>query len=460
MRGEEKGMFGLDVDIPDRLKAANDLEKALRIKEEQDRKREEEEKARSAKVYHMDLDMVPDPFHAAIRDIRNRKHAEYIFKGGRGSTKSSTIAMMIVELLKNNKEMHAVVCRKVGNTIKDSVFAKVKWAIQKQGLEGEFTSIKSPYEITIKATGQKIYFRGADDPDKIKSISPEFGYIGVLWYEELDQFAGPEEVRNIRQSAIRGGDAAWVFKSFNPPKTKANWANKYVLEDNPSALVHSSTYLDVPPEWLGKPFIEEAEHLKLVNPDAYEHEYGGAANGNGGNVFDNLELREITDAEIRGFDRIFQGNDWGWYPDPLAFIRAHYDKARETIYLIDEIYENKLTNEQSANKVKAKKYDDTYITCDSAEKKSTADWRSMGLPARDSIKGPGSVDYGMKWLQKRKIVIDRRRTPHAYDEFVNYEYERTKDGEIISGYPDENNHTIDALRYALERVYNKYGSNA
>ena len=149
LRGEEKGMFGLDVDIPDRLKAANDLEKALRSKEEQDRKREEEEKARSAKVYHMDLDMVPDPFHAAIRDIRNRKHAEYIFKGGRGSTKSSTIAMMIVELLKNNKDMHAVVCRKVGNTIKDSVFANGKWAILKQGLEGVFTSIKAPYEITI-----------------------------------------------------------------------------------------------------------------------------------------------------------------------------------------------------------------------------------------------------------------------------------------------------------------------
>ena len=453
-------MFGLDVDIPDRLKAANDLEKALRIKEEQDKKREEEEKARNAKVYHMDLDMVPDPFHAAIRDIRNRKHAEYIFKGGRGSTKSSTIAMMVVELLKNNKDMHAVVCRKVGNTIKDSVFAKVKWAIQKQGLEGEFTSIKSPYEITIKATGQKIYFRGADDPDKIKSISPEFGYIGILWYEELDQFAGPEEVRNIRQSAIRGGDTAWVFKSFNPPKTKSNWANQYVLEDNPGALVHSSTYHDVPPEWLGKPFIEEAEHLKAVNPDAYEHEYGGVANGNGGNVFDNLELREITDEEIRSFDRIYQGADWGWYPDPFAFIRVHYDKARETIYLIDEIYENKLSNEQSANKVKAKKYDDTYITCDSAEQKSVADWRSMGLPAKEAIKGTGSVDYGMKWLQKRKIVIDRRRTPNAYNEFVNYEYERTKDGEIISGYPDANNHTIDALRYALERVFNKYGSNA
>ena len=177
-------------------------------------------------------------------------------------------------------------------------------------------------------------------------------------------------------------------------------------------------------------------------------------------MFDNLELREITDAEVKSFDRIFQGADWGWFPDPFAFVRVHYDKARETIYLLDEIYENKLTNEESAKRVKERKYNDTYITCDSAEPKSIADWRALGLPAKEARKGPGSVDYGMKWLQKRKIVIDRKRTPHSYDEFVNYEYERTKDGEIISGYPDENNHTIDALRYALERVYNKYGSNA
>lgn len=105
-------------------------------------------------------------------------------------------------------------------------------------------------------------------------------------------------------------------------------------------------------------------------------------------------------------------------------------------------------------------YKDAYITCDSQEMKSAADYRAMGLPAKEAIKGPGSVEYGMKWLQRRKIVIDRRRTPHAYDEFVNYEYERNKDGEIISGYPDENNHLIDATRYALERVFRRMGVTA
>ena len=218
-------------------------------------------------------------------------------------------------------------------------------------------------------------------------------------------------------------------------------------------MCHKSTYLQAPVEWLGEQFIAEAEHLKATDERAYEHEYLGVPVGTGGNVFENIELRDISDKEIAQFD-------WGWFPDPFAFIRIHYDRARETLYIVDEIYGNKLTNEESAKRIKDKGYTDAYVTCDSAEPKSIADYRASGVPAKEAIKGPGSVDYGMKWLQRRKIVIDRRRTPNAYREFVGYEYERNKDGEIISGYPDENNHLIDAARYAMERVYNRYGSKA
>ena len=175
-RGQIKDSLGFEPDISDQLKAMNDLEKALKIKEEQEEKKKADEAARNAKEYHMDLYNVPDVFHAAIRDIRDKKHLEYVFKGGRGSTKSSTVAMIIVELMKNNHDIHAVVCRKVGNTIKDSVYNKIKWAIGKQEFTEEFNSKLSPLEITLKATGQKIYFRGADDPDKIKSIN-QYSYI-------------------------------------------------------------------------------------------------------------------------------------------------------------------------------------------------------------------------------------------------------------------------------------------
>lgn len=459
-RGELTDSFGFAPDFSDQLKSMNDLEKTLKIKQEQEEKKAAEEAARNAKEYHMDLYNIPDCFHWAIRDIRDKKHLEYVFKGGRGSTKSTTVGMTIVELMKNNHDIHAVVCRKVGNTIKDSVYNKIKWAIGKQEFTEEFDSKLSPMEITLKSTGQKIYFRGADDPEKIKSINPEFGYIGILWFEELDQFAGPEEIRKIEQSAIRGGDIAWIFKSFNPPKTMNNWANKYILEPKENRIVHSSTYLDVPKGWLGQPFIDEAEHLKEVNPNAYEHEYMGIANGNGGNVFEYLEIRDITDEEISRMDKIFQGCDWGFFPDPYAFIRLYYNHNTEKIYLIDEIYENKWSNRKSADEILKRKYDDYTITCDSAEPKSINDYRDFGLPARGAIKGPGSVEYSMKWLQTRTIVIDPKRTPNAYKEFSEYEYERDKDGNVISGYPDENNHLIDACRYATESLWRRRGNNA
>lgn len=459
-RGELTDSFGFAPDFSDQLKSMNDLEKTLKIKQEQEEKKAAEEAARNAKEYHMDLYNIPDCFHWAIRDIRDKEHLEYVFKGGRGSTKSTTVGMTIVELMKNNHDIHAVVCRKVGNTIKDSVYNKIKWAIGKQEFTEEFDSKLSPMEITLKSTGQKIYFRGADDPDKIKSINPEFGYIGILWFEELDQFAGPEEIRKIEQSAIRGGNLAWIFKSFNPPKTMNNWANKYVLEPKENRIVHSSTYLDVPKEWLGQPFIDEAEHLKEVNPNAYEHEYMGIANGNGGNVFEYLEIRDITDEEISHMDRIFAGVDFGWYPDAFCYLRTYYDSAREKIYLIDELYVNKWSNSKTADWIKKKGYDDYTMICDSAEPKSVNDFRDAGLPARGAIKGPGSIEYGFKFLQTKTLVIDPKRTPNAYKEITEYEYDRDKEGNVISGYPDGNDHAISALRYAYEPLFNRRGYSA
>lgn len=459
-RGELTDSFGFTPDFSDQLKSMNDLEKTLKIKQEQEEKKAAEEAARNAKPYHMDLYNIPDCFHQTIRDIRDKEHLEYVFKGGRGSTKSTTVGMTIVELMKNNHDIHAVVCRKVGNTIKDSVYNKIKWAIGKQEFTEEFDSKLSPMEITLKSTGQKIYFRGADDPDKIKSINPEFGYIGILWFEELDQFAGPEEIRKIEQSAIRGGNLAWIFKSFNPPKTMNNWANKYVLEPKENRIVHSSTYLDVPKGWLGQPFIDEAEHLKEVNPNAYEHEYMGIANGNGGNVFEYLEIRDITDEEISHMDRIFAGVDYGWYPDAFCYLRTYYDSAREKIYLIDELYVNKWSNSKTADWIKKKGYDDYTMICDSAEPKSVNDFRDAGLPARGAIKGPGSIEYGFKFLQTKTIVIDPKRTPNAYKEITEYEYDRDKEGNVISGYPDGNDHAISALRYAYESLFNRRGYSA
>lgn len=396
-------------------------------------------------------------FYDVAHDVFHHGHTHYDFSGGRGSLKSSTVSVLVPLLLINNPGTHALVLRKVANTIRDSVYAQYIWAIGELGMAAYWEAKVSPMELIYKPTGQKIMFRGADDPMKIKSIKVPFGYIAVTHFEEKDQFAGRAEIRNILQSTMRGGSVFWNFESYNPPISRDNWANKDSLEERADRLCHKSTYLQAPPEWLGEQFLAEAEYLKKTDERAYQHEYLGIPVGTGGNVFENLELREITDEEMSHFDQIYQGVDYGWFPDPFAFIRLHYDRARETIYLMDEIYQKKLTNEASGNIIIQRGYKDAYITCDSAEPKSVADYRAMGLPAKATVKGPGSIDYGMKWLQRRKIVIDRKRTPNAYNEFVNYEYERNKDGDIISGYPDANNHLIDATRYALERISRQMG---
>lgn len=385
---------------------------------------------------------------------------EYVFEGGRGGLKSSYVGFKIIELIKNNPQMHAVITRQIGATLKDSVYAQMKWCIDTLGLQDEFKPTKSPLEIKYKKTGQTIYFRGLDDESKLKSIKPEFGYIGILWKEEKDQMKGDAQERSVNQSVLRGGKESYDFSSYNPPKSKSSWVHRIKLEPNEKRVVHRCDYRDAPPEWLGEKFINDAEHLKEVNPEAYEHEYLGIANGDGGNVFEYLEVREIKDEEIARMDKIFQGVDFGWYPDIFAFKRLYVDEARKKIYHIAEITGNKLTNVETAKRIKDAGYDDYVITCDSAEPKSINDYKDAGLPARGAVKGAGSVEYGMKFLQGYTHVIDPVRTPVTYKEFTEYEYERDKDGNVISGYPDKNNHTIDSTRYALESLYNKRGTSA
>lgn len=404
--------------------------------------------------------IAPD-FLATYRDIRSRGNLEYVLKGGRGSTKSSFTALVFIELLIANPLVHGLAVREIASTLRESVFNQLRWAILKLGLDDQFKITMNPLEIEYLPTGQKIYFRGGSDPIKIKSITPPFGYVGLLWLEELDQFRGGEAVRSIEQSAIRGGEIAYIFKTFNPPKTKANWANKYILIPKDNRLVHHSTYLNVPPEWLGQPWIDEAEHLKKVNPNAYDHEYLGQSNGSGGLVFDNVELRKITKAEIAQFDRVRGGIDWGYFPDPFSVGKMHYDASRMTVYIYKEFRGHKLSNQQLYDKLykelKIFTVNDLVIA-DSAEPKSVADFRAYGANIRGAEKGPESVNYSMKWLQSRaKIVIDDQEAPYHAEEFVNYELEKDKAGEFITAYPDKDNHSIDDTRYGLNLEWRRRG---
>ena len=458
MRGAVEEPTGKGVSIGDRLKACSGL---LKIYEDASDAGAVSERERALALASERLGKNISPgFAPVLGDVLVHGHTHYDLAGGRGSMKSSFVSLAVIFLLLVEPQAHALVLRKVANTMRDSVYAQYLWAIEHLGLTEFFECKTSPMELTFRPTGQKILFRGADDPMKIKSIKVPFGSISVTHFEEKDQFSGREEIRTVLQSTMRGSGKFWNFESYNPPLSRDNWANRDSAAERPDRLCHHSTYLEARAEWLGEQFLQEAESLKETDERAYRHEYLGEAVGTGGNVFENLEERRIKDEELRRFDRIYQGVDWGFAPDPYAFIRLHYDPARETIYLLDELYVQRKTNTETAAELKRRGYADASIVCDSAEPKSVADYRAMGLIARSATKGPGSVEYGMKWLQGRTIVIDPRRTPEALREFSSYEFDRDREGAFISGYPDRDNHLIDAVRYALERVISSYRSNA
>lgn len=397
-------------------------------------------------------DCIARSFDSVFWDAQDHGHTFYWLPGGRGSTKSSFVGIEVPLLLMQHPQCHAVVLRKVGNTIKNSVYPQIQWGLEQLGVADRFRCITSPHEITYKATGQKILFFGVDDPMKVKSIKLPFGYVGIVWYEELDQFSGMEEIRNLNQSLLRGGEKYWVFASYNPPKSRNNWVNEEILNEYPDRLVHKTTYLDVPREWLGEQFLLEAEKLKAKNETAYNHEYLGEVTGTGGAVFENVEDMRMPDELISQFDRLYYGLDFGFAVDPLAFVAMYYDAKHEDLYIFDEIYQQKLTNRQAAARIGAR-YNDCRIIADSAEPKSIVEMRGLGLNVAGARKGPDSVDHGMKWLQNlAHIYIDKRRCPNTYREFVGYEYERNREGQFISAYPDADNHAIDAVRYGMEPV--------
>ncbi len=396
------------------------------------------------------LDITAPCYDDVVYSALEHTYTQYLLHGGRGSAKSSFITLLIIIIMKMNEGVNALVLRKVGATLKDSVYNQMRWAIDQLGLNNLFRATKNPLEIVYKPTGQKIYFRGADDPLKIKSIKPDKGYIGITWFEELDQFNGEEEIRNILQSTNRGGSMFWNFFSFNPPKSRDNWANIFAQQDRPDRLTVHSTYLDVPREWLGEQFIVDAEMLKALNPTAYQHEYLGEAVGTGGAVFDNIEERTITDNEISTMGAFYYGVDFGFAVDPFAWLKISYDAKRKIIYFLDEIYQTRLSNSRACELIKQRQSATNYITADSAEPKSISEMNELGLKVIGAKKGPDSVYYGISWLQNQtKIVIDKKRCPNTYREFSCYEYKQDKYGNFISEFPDANNHTIDAARYAL-----------
>ena len=438
--------------------------------------------------------LVGQGFWQSHRQIRNGC-TELVEAGGRGSGKSSFLSIELILSLLKNPSCHAVVMRKVASTLRTSVYAQVLWAMDALGLTDYFRCSLSPLECEYLPTGQKILFLGMDDPGKLKSLKMPRGYIGIAWFEEMDQFDA-EEIRSAEQSLFRGGRFSLSLKSFNPPASEKHWANGYFLEEKEGKFAHKSTYLELPRDWLGERFYKDAAHLERVNPLLYRLEYLGEPIGSGEEVFPNLvlvgedcrerrslrtvedagpyralvpspgenglpracgprndsggtgivgavsdRLRAIRESPLRGKA---SGVDWGYWPDPWAFNRVAYDPDERILYILSELHCYRTGNRETGLMVKNIIPRGEVVVADSAEPKSIGDYRQLGLCCRGAKKGPGSVAYGLKWLQSLSaIVVDPEICPETAREFAACRY---IDGEI----PDRDNHHIDAVRYASQ----------
>lgn len=395
-------------------------------------------------------DIIAPSFYDVHWDLIDGLHTHYWLSGGRGSTKSSFISIEIILGMMDDPLANAVVLRKVKDTLKDSVFEQMTWAIDALGVTHLWDIPEAKLVLTYKPTGQKILFRGADKPKKIKSTKVSKGYIKYIWFEELDEFSGMEEVRMINQSLMRGGSKFVTFYSYNPPQSANNWVNAEKQFTRPDRLVHHSNYLTVPPEWLGPQFIIEAEHLKEVKPKSYEHEYLGNVTGTGGEVFDNVQCRPIGDEEIASFTNIHRGLDFGYAIDPLAYNVMHYDRKYKRLYIFHELYKVRLSNHAAYEEIKQENRDNLEVIADSAEPKSISELNQYGLKIRAVKKGPDSVEYGIKFLQDlEQIIIDDTRCPETAREFLTYDLDKDANGNFKAGFPDKNNHSIDSVRYAM-----------
>lgn len=394
--------------------------------------------------------VVAPSFYNVHKALKEGKYTHYWLGGGRGSTKSSFVAIEVILGIMRDPKANAVTLRKVDKTLKDSVHQQLQWAIEVLGVSNFWHIGISPLTLTYIPTGQKILFRGADNPKKIKSIKFAKGYCKYIWYEEVDEFAGMEEIRMINQSLMRGGKQFIVFYSFNPPKSSNNWVNAEVQLTRSDRLFHHSNYLTVPEEWLGDQFIVEAEHLKATKPKSYQHEYLGEVTGTGGEVFDNVKIRPITDDEIANFENIKRGIDFGYAIDPLAYGVMHYDRKKKRLYIFHELYQVGLSNRAAYDHIKEENKNNDFIIADSAEPKSIHELRQYGLKVKGAKKGPDSIEYGIKFLQSlEEIIIDDMRCPNTAREFLTYELDKDANGNFKAKFPDSNNHAIDMVRYAL-----------
>lgn len=430
-----------------------------------------EEKAEERNEFVRDFALIigKDYLHPH-RLIAQGTQTEFWVKGGRGSLKSSWASLELVRHIEANPKEHAAAIMKRKNQLRDAVYAQVVWAIHTLGLDNDYETPASTLKIKKKSTGQIIFFAGCDDPHKAKGLKAPFGHIGFVWFEECDQFRGMAEIRTMLQTVARGGDKTIRVYTYNPPRTRDNWANKEAdRRRDKGEKVFDTNYLNAPREWLGKQFFEDAEALKQADEQAYLHEYMGEPVGFGGQIFDHVEFREITNEEIKTFDRLHAGQDFGWFPDPWAFTLSEWQPGQHKVLTFCELGGNKVLPKKAAEMIKAaltwkeepnneEVYHRLRVLSDDASPDQIQAQKDEGINAQSAGKGR-LRDMSYRFLQSVTWVIDPVRCPNLAREVREAEFEQDPNtGEYSGDYPDGNDHWIDATRYAFMDVVTKRGA--
>lgn len=386
-------------------------------------------------------------------DFWNTKQRYRVCKGSRGSKKSKTAALNMIYRLIKYPESNGLCVRRYSNTLRDSVYSDLKWAIHRMGLDGHFECTVSPMQILRKSTGQKVLFRGLDDGLKITSISVDKGYLCFVWIEEAYEI-GNEDDFNKLDLSLRGEVPDGYFKqitlTFNPWSANS-WLKTRFFDRKDTDIFAQTTTWECN-EWLDDADKSIFIKMKDNNPRRYRIEGMGEWGIAEGLIYTNVACEDFNIDDIRKLEGIKSAFnlDFG-FTDPTAFVCELVDNKAMTIYVFDEWYQTGVTNKDIAEKIKAMGYAGQRIICDSAEPKSIAELQNEGIKAEPSRKGKDSVKYGIQLIQNYRIVV-HPKCAEFKKEIDNYCWGKDRDGRLTDKPDHEFSHGMDSMRYGVSKI--------
>lgn len=376
-----------------------------------------------------------------------------VCKGSRASKKSKTTALWFIVNMMKYPQANTLVVRKTFRTLKDSCFTELKWAVHRLKVDAWWEFKESPLEATYKPTGQKIYFRGLDDPLKVTSITVDVGVLCWAWLEEAYEVMKEDDF-NILDESIRGEVPDGLFKqwtiTFNP-WNEHHWLKKRFFDDpDDNTLAMTTNYMCN--EWLDAADIKVFEDMKKRNPRRYAVAGLGGWGIVDGLVYENWREEAFVVDEIRskpGIVSVF-GLDFGYTNDPSTLFCGLLDQENKQLFVFDEMYEKGLSNKRIADTISGMGYGKERITADSAEPKSIDELKSLGLRVKGAQKGKDSIKNGIQWIQDLEIII-HPKCVNFITEISNYTWDTDKFGTKLNVPIDDFNHLMDAMRYSLEK---------